>query len=544
MTPDPAAFHRALLARPRGRSRHPAPSAALALLAAPAAAGVVGDGGRWAALGALGCLGVLVLALSQLPEDAPRGADGVRAPALLVERVLLLAAAAATSAQLLTAAGLALPAPVLAAVLVALALVLRLTVVHGARRRVTAALGVLAAVVLAAVVAAAVVGGAVPGRPAGADHSLAAQVLAVGGALALTGVVLQPALLVSRRRGVPRTGVAALGVAALLVLSGAALDPLAAVSGGLGDGAAAVVAVLLAGGLLAAGASALSGLPRPPGSWLAGRSWPAGAAGRRLSTAVAVAALVVVLLAGGQPGRLVACYAVAVLLLTALALHAGRREWRRRLEILYRPSPRRAARRARALTGVGAVLAAVLLLLAVPRGWPTLVAVAAASAMMWGVSRHDRELRARLALEHVAQDRPLPTTVRAFVVVPELDRPAVRAVGYARAMRATSVEALTVPRDEDAAVALRRQWAALDLPVPLVELAAPPGDAGAGVVAHVAAARRAEPDGLAVVYLPETTARRWWRRLLLGSGPQRLRTRLLALPGTVVSTVPWPTEES
>ncbi|WP_152190545.1 hypothetical protein [Georgenia satyanarayanai] len=561
MTLDPAAFHRALLARPRGRQRHPAPAAALVVLAAPAAAGVLGIGthaeelARWAVLGTLGALGVLLLALAQLPEDVPRGADGVRTPALLVERVLLLAASAAAGAELLTVAGLAVPRGVLAAVLVALVLAVRLAVAPPARRRVTAGLGVLAAVVLAVVLAAGVgaVAGGTPTDPAAGgsvSRSSVTQVLAVGGGVALAGTVLQPALLVTRRRGLPRAAAAGVAVAVLLALLGAGLalssdSALLGVTGaGLGTGTGPWVGVVLACGLLAAGVSALSGLPRPPATWPASRRWPAGAAGRRLSSAVATLAVVVVLVGGGDPRPLVACYAAVVLVLALLALLAGRREWRRRLEVLYRPASRRTARRARVLTGAGVVVCAVLLLLAVPRGWPALVAVAAGSAMMWGVSRHDRELRARLALDHATEDRPLPTVVRAFVVLTELDRSAVRAVTYARAMRATSVEALTVPGDDEAAAALRRQWAALDLPVPLVELAAPPGDTGAGVVAHVAAARRAEPDGLAVVYLPETTARRWWRRLLLGSGPQRLRARLLALPGTVVTTVPWPTEES
>src|SRR5690606_18575105 len=86
-----------------------------------------------------------------------------------------------------------------------------------------------------------------------------------------------------------------------------------------------------------------------------------------------------------------------------------------------------------------------------PRRVPAALALGAGWVMMWGVSRHDREQRARLALAHAAEDRPLPTVVRAFVVVPALDRPTVRAVAYARALRATSLEALTVPTDDAAA---------------------------------------------------------------------------------------------
>src|SRR5690625_2757397 len=134
--------------------------------------------------------------------------------------------------------------------------------------------------------------------------------------------------------------------------------------------------------------------------------------------------------------------------------------------------------------------------------------------------------------------------VRACDIALQLARPALRAVTVARALRATSVELLTVAADEGAAASVRRRWEALDLPVALVELAAPPGRGAEAVVAHVAAARRAEPDGLAVVYLPAVTgAVRWYRRLA-GSPAHRLRRRLAELPGTVVTDVPWKIEES
>src|SRR5690606_27293504 len=241
--------------------------------------------------------------------------------------------------------------------------------------------------------------------------------------------------------------------------------------------------------------------------------------------------------AAADATTLVACYAAVVLVLTVLTLTPGRRLWGRALDTLYQPVARRRARVGRVATGVGAAVAGVLLLVVAVRGWPVVPALALGSAMMWGVSRHDRELAD--ALSHVGEDRPLPTAVRAFVVVRAVDRPAVRAVTYARALRATSLEALTVPDGEQEAAGRREEWAALDLPVPLVELAAASGHAATAVVEHVAAARRAEPTGLAVVYLPEVTARSLWRRLLLGRQTARLRARLLALPGTVVTTVPW-----
>lgn len=572
MRHDPAALYRALLAPPRRRSRQVAPAAALAVLAAPAVVGVVTVGmlaerlAPWVVLGVVGMVTVLLLGLAELPKGHPAQladrpvARSVTAAALLAERVVLLAACAAVVARLLAAVVPALAGAVPALAVLAVALVLTARLVPWpedlARRRTATVLAWVAAAVLSVVVLAGVgaaATGDLPDPPVRIASGWAPlpEMVTVGVAVALAGVVLQHALVPggSRRLRVVRVGaaglvvVAVLGVVAAGLAVGAEPPLLSLAAAGLGEWVVPWTAVGLGGGLLVAASSALSGSPRSLAGWPgAARDWSPKSSGRRGLVALTLLAAATVLLTAGDPARLVAAYAVVVLLLAVLVLLAGRRAWRERLEMLYQPAARRSARRGRVLTGVAATVAGAMVVLAAVRGWPALLAVAVASAMMWGVDRHDRELRDRLALTLPGQDRPLPTVVRAFVVVTALDRPAVRAVAYARAMRATSIEALTVPAGERDAATLRQEWAALDLPVPLVELAAPSDDPAAGVVEHVAAARRAEPDGLAVVYLPELAAGR--RRPLLGGAPGRLRGRLLVLPGTVVTTVPWHTEKS
>ncbi|WP_168202692.1 hypothetical protein [Georgenia wutianyii] len=563
MSTRPATLHQALTGEPVRRERLPVPGAALTVLTAAAMFGTLGsraaDLAAWVVL-VLGAVLALALAgLRRLPDarEVRRhlGPWPVVAASSVLERVLLIAASVSLAVVLL---GVAVPAvrdrgllPVL--VLTAVVLVVHLTAPSRERWRALAAVGWTGAAVVVLLVLMATVGLASGADSDVPDPSRAAAgggVLAVLVAGALSGVLLRPALPghrgrpVADRRGTARSLAAGAGVLVTLVAVAAGVpaggeEPtiLGVADVGAPHVLVQVCAVLLAVVLLVTAVTSLSGavLPARPGEAPAGRETRTGAvllaAGAALATVLA-----------SDVVTLVVWYAVVILLATALTLHTGRRLWSRALETLYQPAARDRARAGRTVTTVaGAAVCASLVLVAVP-GWPAVLAIALGSAMMWGVSRHDRELRAALA--HVGQDRPLPTAVRAFVVVHAVDRPAVRAVAYARALRATSLEALTVPRGEQEAAARREQWAALDVPVPLVELAATPANPDTAVVEHVATARRAEPAGLAVVYLPELTARGPLRRLLLGRRTARLRARLLALPGTVVTTVPWPLEET
>ena len=556
--PDPAVVHPGLLAGPR-RPRPQGvllPAVAVSLVGAESVLGVLGrDLGPlapWALGGLLGGVAVTLLAMSHLPDRRTlreRLRSSTLAPvAVLLARALLLAACVTLAGTLLRAAPPGGPARSTTLLPLGLLAVVLATsrLSTGVRRRllVAAAWCGLAATVVLVVVGAltgTVDAGARPPDLSG-PGPVAALVSAGLGGILVHPLVTGPST--RGRRALLAAGGATGGVVAVVAVASAAAGATVATAPALLQLAQAdrtvltALGVVLAVVVLAAATTMPTDLPRLRPGWAPGP----GAGDRAAGLAVVTAAATAVVLASGDVVRLVAGAAVAVLTHAVLTLLAARLLWRRALETRYQPSARRRAGRGIAMTTAGAVGAAVMLATAAVPGWPAALALGLGWVMMWGVSRHDRALRARLALDHADEDRPLPTVVRAFVVVTELDRSSVRAVAYARSLRASSLEALTVPADDAAAAALREQWAALELPVPLVELAAPPGRAAAAVVAYVAGAR--EPDGLAVVYLPEVTAPQRRRRALLRRGPHRVRERLLALPGTVVATVPWHLERS
>lgn len=598
---DSSGYRRALLAGPQGwvpsavRPLDPGAAALVAavpVLYAPeavlAALGGATSLALWVVLPVAGVTGLVLLALRQVRRTGAGGdsalaraelgpnAGRLAAAALLVDRVLVVALATATAAHLLdavvpapplTTTGLAVLLVVLAALarlgrapsrrfelgartaLCALVLVVGLVVLVGCIRAVTGTLptsaaevpgpgsgvtGLASAAVLARAVAAGsvlVAGTSAPGpvrttaRRAGTARGLGPF---LGAVLALAGL-----LLVARASGVHAPVPGGSGTPLLHQVATVALGP---------SGATAVLAVLI-GCLLTLATVVLGTVPdvRPA---LAGtrRTTREPPAHHRVTLTLALVAGVVVLLADSAPGALVPAYVLTALTHLALAQLGGARRWRRAMEHHYEPVRRRAARRAQVLAAAGAAVttAIVALTLGGDRSQGSrlsLVAIGALWAMMWTVGRHRRRIEAELALDHLPEDRPLPSVVHTLVLVTRLDRATMRTLACARAARSGPLAAVTVPLDEPAATELRDQWARAGLDVPLVELAAPLGDRGSALAEHVRELHDADPHCVVAVHLPEVLDGPLAR--LLAAPERRLRRRLLRLPRTIVTTVPW-----
>ena len=93
--------------------------------------------------------------------------------------------------------------------------------------------------------------------------------------------------------------------------------------------------------------------------------------------------------------------------------------------------------------------------------------------------------------------------------------------------------------DADEVAALRAQWEAADVPVPLKVLDSPFREITRPVLTYVRSIRRESPRDLVVVYIPEYVVGHWWEHLLHNQSALRLKGRLLFTPGVMVTSVPW-----
>jgi hypothetical protein len=74
--------------------------------------------------------------------------------------------------------------------------------------------------------------------------------------------------------------------------------------------------------------------------------------------------------------------------------------------------------------------------------------------------------------------------------------------------------------------------------VRLVVAASPYRDVTGPILEHIGQVRRSSERDIVVVFVPEYVVRHWWEHLLHNQSALRLKTRLLFMPGVIVTSVP------
>jgi len=133
----------------------------------------------------------------------------------------------------------------------------------------------------------------------------------------------------------------------------------------------------------------------------------------------------------------------------------------------------------------------------------------------------------------------LPARTHAIVLVSKIHKPTMRAVNYARAMRPSTLEAVTVNVDPEETRALQMEWDRRNIPVPLKVLDSPFREVTDPVIDYVKSVRRGSPRDLVTVLIPEYVVGHWWEHVLHNQSALRLKARLLFQPGVMVTSVPW-----
>lgn len=255
---------------------------------------------------------------------------------------------------------------------------------------------------------------------------------------------------------------------------------------------------------------------------------------------------------GSDVYSLIQLYIVGMCLSMVLVQLAVVRYRMRLLRITLAQMPRRALLRDIAVSVVGVVVtAAVLVIVVVTKfaagAWLSLGMIALMVGGMVVTRRHydavDAALDIPLNAESVADVAALPSRVHAIVYVERVRRPAVRALSYARAGRPSTIEALTVNNDRAALEVVKKRWYALGIPVPLSVIDSPYRDTVEAVVSYIRRRRKKSPRDILVVYLPEFVVEHWWQRILHRRTVRRLKQALLHEPGVMTATVPWAMHE-
>lgn len=245
---------------------------------------------------------------------------------------------------------------------------------------------------------------------------------------------------------------------------------------------------------------------------------------------------------------LIQLYIIGVFVSFTLSQLGMIRHWNRNLRSEQIPGERRKMIRSRAINSVGfvmtgSVLIIVLLTKFTKGAWIVVVAIPLIYLLMRAIHRH----YAGVAAELVTTDDEkitLPTRVHALVLVSKIHKPTLRALAYARATRPSVLEAITVNVDDEATAALSAEWERREIPVTLKVLDSPYREITRPIIEYVKRLRTDNPNDLVTVYIPEYVVGHWFEQILHNQSALRLKSRLLFMPGVMMTSVPWQLDSS
>jgi amino acid transporter len=241
--------------------------------------------------------------------------------------------------------------------------------------------------------------------------------------------------------------------------------------------------------------------------------------------------------------RLIQLYIVGVFVSFTLSQTGMVRHWTRLLRTETDPAARARMVRSRVINAVGlSVTGLVLVVVLVTKfllgAWIAIAAMVVLFALMRGIRSHYEGVSRELVVDE-GEDTMLPARTHAIVLVSKIHKPTMRAVAYARAMRPSTLEAVTVNVDAGETAALQEEWDRRGIPVPLKVLDSPFREVTDPVIEYVRGLRSGSPRDLVTVLIPEYVVGHWWEHLLHNQSALRLKARLLFTPGVMVTSVPW-----
>ena len=245
-----------------------------------------------------------------------------------------------------------------------------------------------------------------------------------------------------------------------------------------------------------------------------------------------------------QVTHLIQLYVVGVFISFPLSQLGMIRHWNRELRLPQNGTDRRRVLRSRAVNIVGFmmtgfVLVIVLLTKFTHGAWITLLMIAVVFGVQRAIRHHYDLIRGQLRVDDWGAKRALPSRVRALVLVSNLSRPSMRAIGAARAASPSSLEIVSVVSDAAEEAHIRSEWKESGLPVPLTLVSAPYRDVTRVVVSYVRALRRRSPGEMLVIYIPQFLVQHWWENIMHNQTALRMHNALMGVPGVVLTTVPW-----
>lgn len=193
------------------------------------------------------------------------------------------------------------------------------------------------------------------------------------------------------------------------------------------------------------------------------------------------------------------------------------------------------------VNAIGAIATAVVLVIVLLTkfthgAYLVVVAIPLLFFLMLRIHRHYTRVSRQLAPR--AAGITLPSRIHAVVLISQLNEPSLKALAFARAIRPSTITALRVDTNAARTRKLVDDWAARDIPVPLTIVSSAYRDLTDPVLSYLSRIHIG-PRDVVQVFIPEYVVGHWWEQVLHNQSALRLKTRLLYMPGVMVTSVPY-----
>lgn len=267
---------------------------------------------------------------------------------------------------------------------------------------------------------------------------------------------------------------------------------------------------------------------------------------------LAGAATLLLIIYGADSTRLIQLYIVGVFVSFTLSQTGMVRHWNRHLRTEKDPAKRRHMIRSRAINTFGAFFTGLVLVVVLATkfshgAWVALLGMCIFYATMTAIRKHYDRVADEIAApedEVPSDDMVRPSRVHSVVLISKIHRPTLRALAYAKLLRADSLEALSVNVDAAETKALRAEWERRGIDVPLKVLDSPYREVTRPVIDYVKSLRKESPRDAVSVIIPEYVVGHWYEHLLHNQSALRLKGLLLFTPGVMVTSVPYQLQSS
>lgn len=169
--------------------------------------------------------------------------------------------------------------------------------------------------------------------------------------------------------------------------------------------------------------------------------------------------------------------------------------------------------------------------------WLVFIAIPILATLMLGVNRYYRDVEHEIRMDDTVHFGSSGDV--AIILVNRLQKPVMKAIDYALAAKHDKTLAVHVAITEEDATHLQKEWAAHDMPIPLVIIESPYRTYTSPVTSFIKTYREKHGSAVVTVYLPQFIVGHWWESILHNRRSRRLAQQLMLVHGVSITLVPW-----